>query len=174
MEFDRFRGRIFLSPRRPTVVGGRGLGGCWSRRELCTQVSRHAFAQFISRKECTYTLCVRASAQNNNNHNNSNKASWPVCISLLFTTFSKTLTVGLLMAERELTGSARRRRERQLRSWLRRERMIVRMELAAALHHSAFKSAGPETNDTLRRQKTVNSKEEAVFFELYDEDTASG
>ena len=31
-------------------------------------------------------------------------------------------------------GAARRRRERRLRSWLRHERMTVRMELAAALH----------------------------------------
>ena len=46
------------------------------------------------------------------------------------------------------------------------------MELAAALHHSASKSAGPETNDAIRSQKTVNSTEEGVFFELYDEDTA--
>ena len=46
------------------------------------------------------------------------------------------------------------------------------MELAAALHHSAYKGAGPETNDALRSQKTVNSREEAVFFELCDEDTA--
>ena len=46
------------------------------------------------------------------------------------------------------------------------------MELAAALHHSAYKGAGPETNDALRSQKTVNSKEDAVFFEVYDEDTA--
>ena len=33
-------------------------------------------------------------------------------------------------------------------------------------------AAGPETNDALRSQKTVNPKEDAVFFELYDEDTA--
>ena len=52
----------------------------------------------------------------------------------------KTLTVGLLMAERDV-GSARRRRKRRLRSWLRHERMTVRMELAAALHHAAFKGA---------------------------------
>ena len=51
-------------------------------------------------------------------------------------------------------GVARRRRERQLRSWLRHERMTVRMELAAALHHSA----GPETNDAVRSQKTVSSR----------------
>ena len=64
------------------------------------------------------------------------QASWPVCIPYI----SKTLTVGFLMSERD---SASRKRERQLRSWLRHERMTVRMELAAALHHSAFKSAGP-------------------------------
>ena len=50
--------------------------------------------------------------------------------------------------------------------------MTVRMELAAALHHSSFRGAGPETHDAPRSQKTVNSREEAVFFELYDEDTA--
>ena len=48
----------------------------------------------------------------------------------------------------------------------------MRMELAAALHHSAYKGAVPETKDGLRSQKTVNSREDAVFFELYDEDTA--
>ena len=75
------------------------------------------------------------------------------------------------MAERDV-GSAWRRRERRLRSWLRHERMTVRMELAAALHHSSFRGAGPETHDAPRSQKTVNSREEAVFFELFDEDTA--
>ena len=48
----------------------------------------------------------------------------------------------------------------------------MRMELAAALHHSSFRGAGLETHDAPRSQKTVNSREEAVFFELYDEDTA--
>ena len=70
------------------------------------------------------------------------------------------------------SSAARRKRERRLRSWLRHERMAVRKELTAALHHSASKSAGPEMHDALRSQKTVNSKEDAVFFELYDEDTA--
>ena len=72
------------------------------------------------------------------------------------------------MAERAMTGSTSRRRKRRLRSWLRHERVTV----AAALHHSASKSVGPETNDASRSQKTVNSKKKAVFFELYDEDTA--
>ena len=102
---------------------------------------------------------------------NNNKASWPVCIPFVVNHISKTLTVGLLMAERDV-GSARRRRERRLRSWLRHERMTVRMELAAALHHSSFRGAGPETHDAPRSQKTVNSREDAVFFELFDEDTA--
>ena len=62
--------------------------------------------------------------------------------------------------------------ERRLRSFLRHERMTVRMELAAALHHSSFRGAGPETHDAPRSQKTVNSREEAVYFDLYDEDTA--
>ena len=46
------------------------------------------------------------------------------------------------------------------------------MELAAALHHSSFRGAGPETHDSPLSQKTVNSREDAVFFELFDEDTA--
>ena len=68
------------------------------------------------------------------------------------------------------SGSARRRRERRLRSWLRHERMTVRMELAAALHHSAFKGAMFETHDAPRSQKTVNSKREAELFSLFEEE----
>ena len=71
------------------------------------------------------------------------------------------------------TGSsaARRRRERRLHSWLRHERMTVRMELAAALHHSSFRGAGPETYDAPRSQMTANSREDSVYFDLYDEYT---
>ena len=68
------------------------------------------------------------------------------------------------------SGSARRRRERRLRSWLRHERMTVCMELTAALHHSAFKGAAPETHDAPRSQKTVNSKREAELFSLFEEE----
>ena len=78
-----------------------------------------------------------------------------------------------LVARDTGNSAARRRRERRLRSMLGHERMTVRMELAAALHHSSsFRGAGPETYDASRSQKTVDSREEAVFFELYDEDTA--
>ena len=45
------------------------------------------------------------------------------------------------MAARD-AGSARRRRERRLRLWLRHERMTVRMELTAAQHHSAPRVQG--------------------------------
>ena len=53
-------------------------------------------------------------------------------------------------------GSARRRRERRLRSFLRHERMTVRMELAAALHHS--RDGGRETCYGLRAPKTASSE----------------
>ena len=69
------------------------------------------------------------------------------------------------------SSAARRRRERRLRSWLRHERMIVRMELAAALHHPSFRGAGPETYDAPRSQMTANSREDSVYFDLFDEDT---
>ena len=56
------------------------------------------------------------------------------------------------------TSSARRRRERRLRSWLRHERMTVAMELAAATHHSFPKGGWPDTtHDALRGQKTASS-----------------
>ena len=69
------------------------------------------------------------------------------------------------------SSAGRRRGERRLRSWLRHERMTVRIELAAALHHSSFRGAGPETYDASRSQMTANSREDSVFFDLYDEDT---
>ena len=73
------------------------------------------------------------------------------------------------MAERE-TCSARQEEGAPAPPWLRHERMTVRMELAAVLHHSASKSAGPETNDASRSQKTVNSREDAELFDLYKEE----
>ena len=60
-------------------------------------------------------------------------------------------------AERVTTGSARRRRERRLRSMLRHERMSVAMALAEKLHHSAYRS--------------VPLKEELVEHEKYDAPT---
>ena len=45
------------------------------------------------------------------------------------------------------------------------------MELAAALHHSSFRGAGPETYDAPRSQMTANYREDSVYFDLYDEYT---
>ena len=57
-------------------------------------------------------------------------------------------------ADRAHVGSARRRRERQLRSWLKHERQTVAMELAAALHHS--RDGGRVSNYGLRAPKTAS------------------
>ena len=70
------------------------------------------------------------------------------------------------------SGAARRRRERRLRAYLKYARMSVAMALAEANHHTA-----PRGQKTARAEATnVTSKErvagDAVFFELFDEDTA--
>ena len=95
----------------------------------------------------------------NNQEPTTNKGSDRFALLCVVNTVVRTLTVGLLMAERD-GGSARRRRERQLRSFLRHERMTVRMELAAALHHSAYKGAGPRrtTLHGARRRSTPGRK----------------
>ena len=158
---DFLRQSIFWSPRALTPVSARGLGGGADAGSSLSGVGPPVCI-VNPRRLWTYTSCLKESTETPT----TSQASWPVCIPSVVNHFSQTLTVGLLMAERDV-GSARRRRERQLRSFLRHEWMTVRMELAAALHHSAFKSAGPETNDALRSQKTVNSREEVVFFDEY-------
>ena len=60
-------------------------------------------------------------------------------------------------------GAAWRRRQRRLRSMLRHERQTVRMELAAALHHSW--GGGLGTHEGLRAQKTASAGP-AEYFEL--------
>ena len=55
--------------------------------------------------------------------------------------------------------SARRRRERRLRSWLRHERTTVAAALAEALHHSAPK-VGAVPNNAPRSQKTARASGE--------------
>ena len=82
-------------------------------------------------------------------------------------------------------GAAWQRRHRRLRSWWRHEQQSVAMALSAAAHHSYDKVAAGEKYDGLRAQKTdraeeaanqalrrQKSKADAVFFELFDEDTA--
>ena len=83
--------------------------------------------------------------------------------------------------------AAWRRRQRRLRSWWRHEQQSVAMALSATAHHSYDKvaagakydglraqttdRAGEAANKAPRRQKS-KAAEEAVFFELFDEDTA--
>ena len=56
------------------------------------------------------------------------------------------------------TSSARRRRERRPRSWLRHDRMTVAMELTAATHHSSPKGGWPETtHNAPRGQRAASS-----------------
>ena len=70
-------------------------------------------------------------------------------------------------AERVSTGSARRRRERRLRSMLRHERMSVAMALAEKLHHSA-----QQTKYTAKFR--VTPPPQPVLFSLYDEEPGGG
>ena len=84
-------------------------------------------------------------------------------------------------------GSAWRRRHGRLRSWWRHEQQSVAMAMFAAAHHTFDKVAAGEKYDGLRAQKTDRAGEaankalrrqkskaagEAVFFEVFDEDTA--
>ena len=88
--------------------------------------------------------------KNNNNHNNDHlnyhKGSNRFAL-LLVSLFVRTLTGWSAMAERGDagggTGSARRRRERRFRSFLRHERMSVAMALAESTHHSAQRQKTP-------------------------------
>ena len=89
------------------------------------------------------------------------RKSLPFCVD-----FRKTLAVDMsLHGERE-TGAAKRRRERQLRSWLKHERQTVRMVLAETFHHSSapfppkFKEewvGRREHHAALRGQKTART-----------------
>ena len=84
-------------------------------------------------------------------------------------------------------GSAWRRRQRRLGSWWRHEQQSVATALSAAAHHSFDKVAPGEKYYGPQAQKTDRAREaahqapqrqrtraagEAVFFELFDEDTA--
>ena len=88
------------------------------------------------------------------------------------------------VAERVSTGSARRRRERRLRSMLRHERMSVAMALAAATHHSAQRGEWRDLHEAPRGQRTASAEAtydalrsqttsvagDTEFFSLYEEE----
>ena len=70
------------------------------------------------------------------------------------------------------SGAARRRRERRLRAYLKYARMSVAMALAQANHHTApreQKTATAEATNATSKERVAG---DAVYFELFDEDTA--
>ena len=72
--------------------------------------------------------------------------------------------------ERATAGSARRRRERRLRSWWRHERMSIAAALVEATHHSAPRSGWPGTHDVPRGQETTSVREDPELFTLFEEE----
>ena len=115
---------------------------------------------------------------------NNNKAQ-KVCAFPFVLPFGRAQVVDMSLHGEH--GSAWRRRQRRLRSWWRHEQQSVAMALSAAGHHSFDKVAAGEKYDGLRAQKTDRAGEaanravrrqkskaavDAVFFELFDEDTA--
>ena len=67
------------------------------------------------------------------------------------------------MDARDGAGSARRRRERRLRSWWRHEQLSVRTTAAAVLRHS--RDVGPRT------RTEVAAETETEFFQISEEDS---
>ena len=76
--------------------------------------------------------------------------------------FRQTFAVDMMDDVERVSGAARRRRERRLRSWLKHERQTVRMVLAETFHHSSAPFPPTlkeewvgrhETHDALRGQK---------------------
>ena len=148
-----------------------------------------------SRRFLDNTCCLRARVLNNhNNHNNNHNHhnykqpqqpdSTSVRVSFCVTVRSCPVVDMVLHGDH---GSTWRRRQRRLRSWWRHEQQSVAMALSAAAHHSFDKVAAGEKYDGLRAQKTDRAGEaanralrrqksnavgDAVFFELFDEDTA--
>ena len=143
----------------------------------------------ISTGLCGYTHCLASDRVSNNNNNNKaydSSTRFLVCVTVMIPNPADGSR-----AERVTTGSARRRRERRLRSMLRHERMSVAMAVAEKLHHSAYRSVPlkeelveHEKYDALRGQKTASGREatyctsktsvarDTAFFSLYDEEDA--
>ena len=95
-----------------------------------------------------------------NHHNHHTRFFKQVCVFFLCDQLCSNLNGWLAMAARDDagggTGSARRRRERRLRSFLRHERTSVAMALAESTHHSAQRQktarAGGKARDVLHGQ----------------------
>ena len=91
------------------------------------------------------------------NDNNNNKRRFTQgCPLFLFCgdVHGSTPQRSVLMAERDAAGSsARRRRERRLRSFWRHEKLAIQMALSEAIHHSAPRGAWHVSNAALPKQK---------------------
>ena len=81
-----------------------------------------------------------------------------------------TSAVGVSMDADRATGSARRRRERRLRSWWRHERMSIVAALVEATYHSAPRSGWPGTHVAPRGQETTSVREDPELFTLFEEE----
>ena len=90
--------------------------------------------------------------------------------------FRETQAVAMSDGGRAGTSSAaKRRRERRLRAAWRHEQRSVRIALAAAQHHSAPRSAGPETHNAPRGQTTARAAAGPQYFTFGDdEERAAG
>ena len=75
------------------------------------------------------------------------------CVALIVSPLAVTM---LLHGERASGTSARRRRERRLRSWAKHERMSIAVALAENFHHSRQKVEG-NASDGLRAQKSARA-----------------
>ena len=73
--------------------------------------------------------------------------------------------------ERVTVGSARRRRERRLRSWWRLERVSIAPALVPT-HHSAPRSGWPGTHEAPRVQGTTSVRKDPELFTLFEEELA--
>ena len=75
------------------------------------------------------------------------------CVALIASPLAVTM---LLHGERASGTSARRRRERRLRSWAKHERMSIAVALAENYHHSRQQVEG-NASDGLRAQKSARA-----------------
>ena len=128
--------------------------------------------------------CVLKMRPHHNHHKHHKAQTGGALLFVLVTSRSSPVVDMVLRGD---NGSSWRRRQRRLRSWWRHEQQSVAMALSAAAHHSYDKVAAGAKYDGLRAQTTdraeeaankapqrqrSNAAEDAMFFELFDEDTA--
>ena len=155
----------FLSPRWPTVVGRRGLPCCAAvfldsiSTETSLSISRphhnhHNHHRRLGSKGCTTVATLNFPSV-------PDPSGWPRCD-------------GCTRRSCRRHASARRRRERRLRSWAKHERLSVAMALAEKLSHSANRTVLPKEEEVvqhyaLRGQKPARAGPGTQYFSLGDE-----